>query len=39
MSVTITTPINNSEFLWKTPITFKGKAEGEVVYSELKIKF
>lgn len=35
MSVTMTTPTNNSEFLWKTPVTFKGKAEGEIVKIEL----
>ncbi|MEH1829005.1 MAG: GH25 family lysozyme [Nostoc sp.] len=35
MSVTITTPNNNSEFLWKTPVTFKGKAEGEIVKVEI----
>ncbi|QSJ15642.1 hypothetical protein JYQ62_28065 [Nostoc sp. UHCC 0702] len=35
MSVTITTPTNNTVSLWKTPITFRGKAEGEVVKVEL----
>ncbi|MCC5637555.1 hypothetical protein LC593_17240 [Nostoc sp. CHAB 5844] len=35
MSITITTPNNNSIFLLETPVTFKGRAEGEVVRVEL----
>ncbi|MBD2004848.1 MULTISPECIES: GH25 family lysozyme [Cyanophyceae] len=35
MSVTITTPTNNSGFRLGEPVTFKGRAEGEVVRVEL----
>lgn len=35
MSITITTPTNNSEFRLGVPVTFKGRAEGEVVRVEL----
>lgn len=35
MSITITSPTNNSSFKVKVPVTFKGKADGGIVKVQL----